>query len=83
MIICIYSEDIIFEIYKHEHGTIDEIMELIKPIRNTRMLIPFEQFYIQKHYQQNKLIIEQHPGEQNPLTWLAIETTAAPHEQPA
>jgi hypothetical protein len=55
-------------------------MELIKSIRNTRMLLPLEQFYIQKHYQQNKLITEQHPGEQNPLTQLAIDTTA-PHEQ--
>jgi predicted GIY-YIG superfamily endonuclease len=66
---------------KHEHGTIEEIMELIKPIRNTRRLIPFELFYIQKHYQQNRLITEQHPGEQNPLIQLAIDTTATSHEQ--
>jgi hypothetical protein len=66
---------------RHEYGTIDEIMELIKPIKNTRMLLPLKQFYIQKHYQQNKLITEQHPGEQNPLTQLAIDTITAPHEQ--
>ena len=49
-------------------------MELVKPIKNKRQLIPFEQFYIQKHYQENKLITEQHP-EYNPLIQLAIDTT--------
>ena len=66
---------------KHECGTIEEIMELIKPIKNTRLLIPFEQFYIQKHHQENKLITEQHPGEHNPLIQLAIDTTKTSHEQ--
>jgi hypothetical protein len=56
-------------------------MELVKPIRNTRLLIPFEQFYIQKHYQQNKLITEQQPREQNPLIQLAIDTTQTSHGQ--
>jgi hypothetical protein len=68
---------------KHEYGTIEEIMELVKPIRNTRLLIPFEQFYIQKHYQENKLITKQHPGEQNPLIQLAIDTMQTSHGQRA
>jgi hypothetical protein len=39
------------------------------------MMVPFEQFYVQKHHQENKLVTEQHPEEHNPLTELAIETT--------
>jgi len=60
---------------KHEYGTIEETMELVKPIKNKRQLIPFEQFYIQKDHQENKLITEQQPGEHNPLIQLAIDTT--------
>ena len=57
------------------------VMELLKPIKKTRLLIPLEQFYIQKHHQENKLITEQHPGEHNPLIQLAIDTTKTSHEQ--
>jgi hypothetical protein len=66
---------------KHEYGIIEEIMELVKSIKNTRLLIPFEQFYIQNHHQENKLITEQHPGEHNPLIQLATDTTKTSHEQ--
>jgi hypothetical protein len=66
---------------KHEYGTIEELMEMVKPIKNKRLLIPFEQFYIQKHHQENKLVTEQHPGEHNPLIQLAIDTTKTSNEQ--
>jgi hypothetical protein len=39
------------------------------------MLIPYEQFSIQTHYQQEQLITEQNPGEHNPLIQLGIDTT--------
>jgi hypothetical protein len=54
---------------------------MVKPINNIRLLIPFEQFYIQKRHQENKLITEQHPGEHNTLIQLAIDTTKTSHEQ--
>jgi len=39
------------------------------------MLISYEQFFIQSHYQHGQLITEQNPGKQNPLIQLGIDTT--------
>jgi hypothetical protein len=60
---------------RHEYGAIDEIMTLLKNIKHKQLLNPYEQYFIQTHYQQNKLITEQNPEEYNPLTQLAIDTT--------
>jgi hypothetical protein len=60
---------------RHEYGAIDEIMTLLKPIKHKQLLIPYEQYFIQTHHQQNKLITEQSPGEYNPLIQLAIDAT--------
>ena len=60
---------------QHEYGTINEIMKLLKPINYTSMLISYEQFFIQSHYQHGQLITEQNPGKQNPLIQLGIDTT--------
>jgi hypothetical protein len=40
------------------------------------MLIPYEQLFIQAHFQQKQLITEQNPGEHNPLIQLSIDTTS-------
>jgi ADP-heptose:LPS heptosyltransferase len=57
----------------HEYR-IDEIMTLLKHIKHKPLLTPYEQYFIQTHYQQNKRITEQNPGEYNPLIQLAIDT---------
>jgi len=61
--------------HRHEYGKIEEIMKLLKHINHTPSLTPYEQYFIQTHHQQNKLIAEQSPGEYNPLIQLAIDTT--------
>jgi hypothetical protein len=52
---------------QHEYGQMNNIMKLLKPLSNPSMLISYEQFYTQTFHQENKLIREQYPGEQNPL----------------
>jgi hypothetical protein len=61
---------------QHEYGTIDEIITSLKHIKHTPLLTPYEQYFIQTYHQQNKIIIEQSPGEYNPLIELAIDTTS-------
>jgi hypothetical protein len=45
----------------------DEIMKLVKAIKDPRLLTTYEQFFIHKFHQENKLITEQNPGEYNLL----------------
>ena len=59
---------------RHEYGTIEEIMKLLKPTNHTSMLIPYELFFIQSHHQHGQLISEQNPGELNPLIQLGLDT---------
>jgi hypothetical protein len=59
---------------RHKYGTTDEIMTLLKHIKHTPLFTPYEQYFIQTHHQQNKLITEQNPGEYNPLIQLEIDT---------
>jgi len=65
---------------RHEYGTINEIMTLLKAIKHAPSLIPYEQLFIQAHHQQNKLTAEQSPGKHNPLIQLAIDTTGTSHD---
>ena len=44
----------------------------MKPVNNPNLLIPYEQYYIQTLYREDKLIPEQYPGETNPLFQMAI-----------
>ena len=50
----------------------NSIMTLLKPLNNPNLLIPYEQYYIQTLYREDKLIPEQYPGETNPLFQMAI-----------
>jgi hypothetical protein len=52
---------------------------LLKPLNNTTVLTPYEQFFIKSTYQQGKLIMEQAPGEQNPLFQLIIDPAYTLH----
>jgi len=49
------------------------IYHLLKPIKSTSSLIPYERFYIQSLHQGKKLIPEQSPGNPNPLFQLVID----------
>jgi len=53
-------------------------MKLVKPLKVSRLLIPYEQLFIHKFHQENKLINEQNPGKYNPLIQLAIDTAGTP-----
>jgi hypothetical protein len=65
---------------RHEYGPIHEIMTPLKTIKHTPSLITYEQFFIQAHHQQNRLIAEQNPGEQKPIIQLAIDTAYTSHD---
>jgi len=57
---------------RHEYGTIDNIMTLLKPIHNQHLLTTYEQFYIHSFHKHGILFSEQSPGSPNPLFDLAI-----------
>ena len=42
-------------------------MTLLKPLNNPSLLLPYKQYYIQSLHHEGKLILEQSPGETNPL----------------
>jgi len=58
---------------RHEYGPLEDIMTLIKPIRNANLLIPYEQLLIQTTHKEGNLISEQKHGEHNPLFALITE----------
>ena len=45
---------------KHEYGTIDGTMTLLKHINRSTLLLPYEQLYIQTYHHQKQLKPEQH-----------------------
>ena len=51
---------------RHEYGPIDKTMSLLKPISNTSLLTPYEQYYIYSFYKEGKLISEQSPSDPPP-----------------
>jgi hypothetical protein len=59
---------------QHEYDTIDEVIKLLKPIKQTPMLIPYELFFIQSHHKHGQLISEKNPSELNPLVQLGLDT---------
>jgi len=60
---------------KHEYGTMEETMTLLKSIDKQTLLLPTEQLYIQTLHGNNELIPEQIPNEPNPL----FEPLQIPH----
>ena len=65
---------------QHKYGQMNCTMTLLKPLNNPRLLLPYEQYYIQSLHQEGKLILEQSPGETNPLFQMVINPQI-PHEQ--
>ena len=58
----------------HEYGTLTDTMTLIKPIRHTTELIPFEQLFIQTYHHNGNLTDEQSAADTNPLFQLTFHT---------
>jgi len=63
---------------QHEHGPMEKTVTLLKPVKNTSLLTPYEQFFIQAFHKSGRLVSEQNPGEPNPLLQLAINPTHPP-----
>jgi len=57
---------------RHEYGTIDNLMTLLKPSHNQHLLTTYEQFYIHSFHKHGNLISKQSPGSPNSLFELAI-----------
>ena len=58
---------------KHEYGTIDETMTLLKHINRSTLLLPYEKLYIQTYHHQKELIPEEHINEHNPIYHLIYD----------
>jgi hypothetical protein len=56
-------------------------MTILKPLNDTTVLTPYEQYFIQTLHQEGQLIPEQSPGEKNPLLQLAIDPSYTPLEE--
>jgi len=63
---------------QHEYGPMEKTMALLKPIKNTSLLTPYEQFFIQAFHKSGRLVSKQNPGEPNPLLQMAINTSHPP-----
>ena len=63
---------------KHEYGPVEKTMTLLKPVKNTSLLTPYEQFFIQAFHKSGRLVSKQNPGEPNPLLQMAINTSHPP-----
>jgi len=57
---------------RHEYGTMDNLMPLLKPIHNQHLLTTYEQYYIHFFHKHGNLISEQSPRSPNPLFDLTI-----------
>jgi len=52
---------------KHEYGTANETLKLLKPCNEGFKMNCWESFYLQIYCQRNRLITEQMTGDYNPL----------------
>jgi hypothetical protein len=53
-------------------------MRLLKPIKSTSLLFPYELFFMQSLHKAGRLISEQNPGDPHPLLQLAINPSHLP-----
>jgi len=68
-----YAQHILYN--RHEYGPIDQTMTLLKPLSNTSLLMPYEEYYIHSLLKEGKLISEQSLGDPNTLLLLATDTS--------
>ena len=63
---------------RHEYGPIDLSMTILKPLNDTTLLTPYEQYFIQTLHQDGQLIPEQFAGGGGPSSachWPRLHTT--------
>ena len=53
-------------------------MTLLKPLKNSSLLTPYEYFFIQSLHKAGRLISEQNPSEPNQLLQMAINSSHPP-----
>jgi hypothetical protein len=63
---------------QHEYSPIEKKMTLLKPLKNTSLLTPYEQFFIQEFHRYERLVSERNPGEHNPLLQMVINPAHTP-----
>ena len=56
----------------HEYGPIDHSMTILKPLNDTTLLTPYEQYFIQTLHQERQLKPEQFAGEKTPFFSLPL-----------
>jgi hypothetical protein len=66
---------------KHEYGTIQSTMKLLKICKKGWRMNTLEKFYMQKQQQDGTRIQKQIPGKENPLFRIIIPTHPNAHEQ--
>ena len=57
---------------RHEYGPIDHTITILKPLKDTTSLTPYEQYFIQTLHQEGQLIPEQFAGEKTPFFSLPL-----------
>jgi len=67
-----YAQNILH--IRHECGTLNKLMTLLKLLQHENMLLPYKQYHTQFLHQAGKLIPEQCPGDPNPLFQLAFNS---------
>jgi hypothetical protein len=60
---------------KHEYGPIDKTMSLLKPIKSTSSLFPYELLFMQSLHKAGRLTSKQNLGDPHPLLQLTINPT--------
>jgi len=63
---------------QHEYGPMEKTMTLLKPVKNTSLLTPYEQFFIQAYHKSGRPVSEQNPSEPNPLLQISINPSHSP-----
>ena len=63
---------------QHEYSQMNSIMTLLNPLNNPSLLIPYEQYYIQTLYREDKLIPEQSLGKKK-TPYFKRSLTPSPH----
>ena len=64
-----------------EYGPIVHSMTILKPLKDTTLLTPYEQYFIQTLHQEGQLIPEQFAGEKYRLLQFAIDPAYTPLEE--
>jgi len=65
----------------HEYRPIDHSMTILKPLNDTTLLTPYEQYFIQTLHQEGQLIPQPFAGGKKPLLQIPIDPAYTPLEE--